>query len=137
MDPIRALVRVAHLLALVAAVALVAGGYIPLPFPTSVGCTLDPVFGDLAADGDGAMLVHASGINISGTLRLLWPAGWRVTADGPDSRVVLTASGSVFGRTGDHVTVGAEADNNPQRPGEPLYRNGALVVCPMTVEMMR
>lgn len=132
MGPIRALVRIAHLLALVAAVALVACGYIPLPGATGVACTLDPVFGDLAADGDGAMLVHASGINISGALRLVWPAGWRVTADGPDSREVLTASGSVFGRTGDHVTVGAEADPDPQRVGMPLYRGGALVVCPMT-----
>ena len=41
---------------------------------------------------------------------------------------IVDPHGQVFARTGDTITITAEAD--PSRPGSPLYRDGAFVACP-------
>ena len=109
----------------------VVGGVAPEP-SDSVGCTLDPVRGVVVAAGSGVALDEIWGLigpasDQPSVLPLAWPRGWSVRPTGSGAEIV-DPHGQVFARTGDTITITAEAD--PSRPGSPLYRDGAFVACP-------
>ena len=107
----------------------VVGGVGPEP-SDSVFCTLDPVHGVVVAAGSGVALDVIWGLNSTPSLLpLAWPRGWSVRPAGSGAEVV-DRQGQVFARTGDTITITAQADPDPSRPGSALYRDGAFVACP-------
>ena len=121
--------------ALLLALAAAVGGCGLAPEPSDVvGCTLDPVHGVVVAAGSGVALDVIWGLNFTPSdrpfiLPLAWPHGWSVRSTGSGAEVV-DRQGQVFARTGDTITITAQADPDPSRPGWALYRDGAFVACP-------
>jgi hypothetical protein len=79
--------------------------------------------GYLVADNDRVVLAESQG-DRSGT-PLTWPDGWTVRPIGDGQLEIADVGGTVQARTGDGIVFTARSGM-----GGPLYRDGALEVCP-------
>jgi hypothetical protein len=79
--------------------------------------------GYLVADNDRMVLAESQG-DRSGT-PLTWPDGWTVRPIGGGQLEILDVAGTVQARTGEGIVFTARSGM-----GGPLYRDGALEVCP-------